>query len=513
MRHVPKHGNTSELAGRKAWSLPGYELADFVSDWVGSLDVDGAIRHANQPFGMYLGGHQGMEEGTHLSEFVDGADRVRFTRHLESMWKSGSETDVTVRMIALSHSEMLVQWRIVPVPSSDGAGPAAIAIGRDVSELHLARKQLQHRLDLEVVLSNAAINLATNDAVAPREVMAVVGQAIDVDRVYIFEIRSSGNVMDNTYEWCAQTVQPEIAHLQGLSVSDFPWWMDQLRSGRTISISNVAGMPESASAEREILQAQKIRSVLAFPLASGTNQLTGFIGLDSVRRQRNWGGDEIRALSVLARMIAVWQERSAAIRRSVLLQESLIETLSRMTELQDPYTYSHQRQVAQLCRAIAEKLGLDERRTESLYLAGMLHDIGKLAIPANLLAKPGLLSDEEMALVRTHVENGYSILSRIPFDAPIADIVLQHHERLDGSGYPNQLRGEQIRLTSRILAVADVVEAIMHHRPYRAARGLHSALDVLAEGSGTAFDPNVVAACYEVLLADGFAFAIDSRTI
>jgi len=175
-----------------------------------------------------------------------------------------------------------------------------------------------------------------------------------------------------------------------------------------------------------------------------------------------------------------------------------IEMMETLSELRDPYTAGHERRVAKIAVDIANELGLDSRRLEGIRVAGTLHDIGKMMIPAEILAKPSKLSPLEYALVQGHVEAGYEVLKRVNFAWPIADIVHQHHERLDGSGYPQRLRGDEILLEARILAVADVVEAISSHRPYRPGLAVDAALDEIEGGRGIKYDPMVVDACLKM---------------
>lgn len=192
-----------------------------------------------------------------------------------------------------------------------------------------------------------------------------------------------------------------------------------------------------------------------------------------------------------------------AIRRSLV--ES-VQALAATLEARDPYTAGHQSRVAGLCTAIAQALGLSKDRIQGLELAAGVHDIGKISIPGEILNKPGRLSDIEFSLVKTHAQAGFDILKDVHFPWPIAQIVGQHHERLDGSGYPNGLRGDQILLESRILAVADVVESMMQHRPYRAGLGKAPALAEITGGRGTKFDAAVVDACLKLFEEGGYTF-------
>jgi len=187
------------------------------------------------------------------------------------------------------------------------------------------------------------------------------------------------------------------------------------------------------------------------------------------------------------------------------LVEGAVGALSGIVELKDPYTAGHQQRVAALCDAIARRLGWPAERRDWLRLAALLHDIGKVMCPAELLSKPARLSGPEMALVRAHAPASAAILSGIDFEGPVVTAVAQHHERLDGSGYPAGLKEVQIVAEARIIAVADVVEAMASHRPYRAALGIPLALDEVATGRGRRYDPEVSDACAAVFAA-GFSF-------
>jgi PAS domain S-box-containing protein/putative nucleotidyltransferase with HDIG domain len=191
------------------------------------------------------------------------------------------------------------------------------------------------------------------------------------------------------------------------------------------------------------------------------------------------------------------------------LQRSLYGTLaaiSRIVEERDPYTYGHQQRVAHLARALAEEMELPEDRVESIYVAAAAHDIGKISIPAEILSTPRVLSETERGFIERHPRVGSDILRNVDFPWPVADIVLQHHERLDGSGYPAGLAGEDILPEARILSVADVVEAMSSHRPYRPRLDEGESLDEISRFSGVLYDPEVVEVCLFLFREKGYQF-------
>ncbi len=188
--------------------------------------------------------------------------------------------------------------------------------------------------------------------------------------------------------------------------------------------------------------------------------------------------------------------------------ESAIAALAATVEQRDPYTAGHQRRVAELAAAIGRELGLDDDRLEGLRIAGTIHDIGKIYIPAEILARPARLGTLEFELVKSHAQVGYDIVKGVDFPWPVADSIRQHHERLDGSGYPQGLKGDQIILEARVLAVADVVEAMSSHRPYRPGLGIDAALAQIRSDSGTKFDPDVVEACERLFRDKGFVLPL-----
>lgn len=181
-----------------------------------------------------------------------------------------------------------------------------------------------------------------------------------------------------------------------------------------------------------------------------------------------------------------------------------IEAMALTVETRDPYTAGHQRRVSNLARAIATEIGISEDQIQGIRLAGVIHDIGKISVPGEILSKPGKISSNEFGIIKEHPQVGHNILNTVDFPWPIAQIVLQHHERMDGSGYPDGISGDNILFEARILAVADVVEAMASHRPYRASLGIDIALREILKNRGSFYDPQVVDACLKLFNEKGY---------
>jgi len=178
--------------------------------------------------------------------------------------------------------------------------------------------------------------------------------------------------------------------------------------------------------------------------------------------------------------------------------EGIIQAMALTVETRDPYTAGHQRRVADLAYAIAVEMGLTEVKIEGVRMSGVIHDLGKISVPAEILSKTGRITKAEYMIIKTHPQVGYDILKDIEFPWPVGQIVLQHHERMDGSGYPDALSGKDILIEARIMAVADVLEAMASHRPYRPALGIDIALEEIAKNKGVFYDTEVAEACLRI---------------
>ncbi|WP_126148188.1 HD domain-containing phosphohydrolase [Synechococcus elongatus] len=264
-----------------------------------------------------------------------------------------------------------------------------------------------------------------------------------------------------------------------------------------IQIADWQAEQSSLAPWQEIATHYQIKTSISLPLKQGVRTL-GALNIYSTQPDA-FPPLEQELLAQVAQLLAY----GLSSRRSLAIQDRLldqtIQAIVQMVELRDPYTQGHENQVAQLAQAIARQLGLDENCIRGIHVAGLLHDVGKIRVPAEILSKPGCLDPIEYELIKLHPQACYDILKSIQFPWPVAEIAMQHHERLDGSGYPRQLRGKQILLAARIIAVADVIDAMISHRPYRPGLGLGVAIAEIKNNSGRLYDPRVVEACLAVL--------------
>ena len=279
-----------------------------------------------------------------------------------------------------------------------------------------------------------------------------------------------------------------------------------IRTNKTVVINDVVNDPHFTPWLPKVLKFG-IRSCIAVPILNEEHQPFAVLLVYS-RERDSFNATEISLFQTFAvevgfglvvikrqRLLAeVTQSNSSMQVQLAAALRATIEAMSKTMESRDPYTAGHQQCVANLSVAIAAQMGWTEAEQQVVYLAGLVHDIGKIAVPSEILTKPSKLSTLEMSLVRQHVEAGYQILRDIPFPWPLADIIRQHHERLDGSGYPQQLKADEILPGARILAVADMLEAMSTHRPYRPALGLPFAISEFNRESGQTLDPDVVRA-------------------
>jgi putative nucleotidyltransferase with HDIG domain len=282
-------------------------------------------------------------------------------------------------------------------------------------------------------------------------------------------------------------------------------------------IRNILADPNTIPWHEEARQ-RGLNSIIALPLIVDGKTI-GILDI-LARDLEAFDADEVNLLEELAAAVShgIWSLRGDADRQRAEAEvqhtleqldkslDSTVVALSNSLETRDPYTAGHQRRVAQLACAIAREIRLSPEQIRGIRVLGFLHDIGKIAVPAEILSRPGKISPNEFNIIQMHPETGYDIIKDIEFPWPVARAILEHHERLDGSGYPKGLTDPDISKEAKILAVADVVEAMASHRPYRPGLGIDQALEEISRMKGVLYDPQVVDACIELFTEKGFKF-------
>ena len=393
-----------------------------------------------------------------------------------------------------------------------GGRPFAVALGQDITERRRAERSLERMNRALRTLSsgNEALVRAEDEQHLLDEMCRTF---VEKGGYKAAAIRYAERDAEKSLRLVAHAgIESERLEWGNLTWTDVPLGRGPsgtaIRTGKVQLRQDLALDPLTESRQRFMDEAG-IAAIIALPLRDGSGT---FGALSIYAAEPNaFNEEEVALLTELSSDLAFGitalrdrKDRELHERRTREVMNAVIGALSQTVETRDSYTAGHQHRTADLAAAIAREMGLSESEIEGVHIAGVLHDIGKISVPAEFLSKPGRLSAAEFDIVRMHVQTGYNILKGIRFPWPIAEIVLQHHERLDGGGYPNGLKGEAILQLAKILAVADVTEATMSHRPYRPAHGLDAALAEIERGRGRLYDPRAVDACIALFREKGF---------
>ena len=426
------------------------------ADVISRLTGDGVYVYANQAFLRFFGKSEAELLGSRWQPIVYEEDLGRVTAELAALSPSNSLIIIENRVYSADKKIHWMEFSNRGIFDSAGHLVEIQSVGRDITKRKLAEEALQvsesrfrmliDRAPIAIGISRNAIALYVNNKFLELfgfdQVDEVVGKPI-------------------TNRWSPES----RAHIE------------EFARNRSLGLPAPTQYEEQAvHKDGRVIPVQVDAAVIPLPDGPAT---IGFLSDTSEKR-----------------------------RAQARLQESLeqsIRAIADTVEARDPYTAGHQRRVADLAVAIAKAMGLSQQQIHGLRLAASIHDLGKINVPAEILAKPSRLSPIEYSLLKVHPEKGYDILHGIDFPWPVAEIVYQHHERIDGTGYPRGLKGDQIILEARILAVADVVEAMASHRPYRSGLGLDVALLEVERGRGVIYDPDVADACLKLFRQEKYS--------
>ena len=508
LRDITERKHAEELRARLAAivessnvAIIGKDLSANITSWnIGAEQIYGyrADEVIGRPISI-------LADDKHKGEIESLVERIKHGERVSRFETTRLRKDGRTIDVALT---------ISPVWNEEGQLSGVSTIANDITERKHAERELKavNRVLKTLSAGNMALIHAENEAGLLKEMSRIIVEVGGYRFAWVGYAQDDAN----------KTVRPmafsgaEDGYLKALSIT----WDDAEGSRspegdaiRTDAVQIQQDLESNCTTAPWCDQALKreYKSMIALPLR-GSGKTIGVLAIFAAESD-TFQEEEVKLLTEMAADlsygITALRTRAAEARGAERLQKSMESTISVIAstiEMRDPYTSGHQQRVAELATAIGREMGLDERRVYGIYLAGIVHDLGKINVPSEILSRPGRLQEIEFALIKAHAKAGYDILKPVDFPWPIADIVLQHHERIDGSGYPQGLKENEILLEAKIIAVADVVEAISSHRPYRPAFKIEDGLKEIAEHRGSKYDPAVVDACLRLFEDGRFRF-------
>ncbi len=449
--------------------------------------------------------------GINALSFIYEDDREYSTQNLQKAFETGSAS-VEVRLILTNgvRDYILTGNRV-----QTKFGVNVLGIGVDITERKKAEKELK-RVN-RALRTLSAGNLALVKATKEDELLHTITNVI---------VEKGGYALA-TVVYADDNIEKSMT-LKAWSSKDIDYFYDGSLSwgekgdGKLPSITAIQSSKTEICKDiengtrykpwKDACKAHSFTSNIALPLID-KDKVFGALSIYAYQKD-SFDTDEVHLLEELTNDLAygIMNLRTHVEHEGhlLLLQQSLeqsIQAIAATVESRDPYTAGHQRRVAELATAIAKEMNLSDNEIQGIHFASIIHDLGKIHVPSEILSKPGKLNEFEYKLIQMHPQTGYDILKDIKFPWPIAKIILQHHEKIDGSGYPQGLKGNEILLESKIVALADVVEAMSSHRPYRPSVGIDAALDEIRHGRGSSYEPSVVDACLELFEKENFTFS------
>ncbi|MFA9374872.1 MAG: HD domain-containing phosphohydrolase [Poseidonibacter sp.] len=417
-------------------------------------------------------------------------------------------------IVIKNNDELLIEWHNTNFKDELGDVTSFLSIGMDITKLKNSEIALKGAVRAYKILS--AVNLSVSRAKSENTILQEVVDAIVTQGEYSFA--SVYYIKNSAKKYLSYKVSSGIDKSffceKEISIEDIKnATSPSVKAINTSTILICKDINESCISKewKDKLVSKNYISTISLPLFD-KNRVFGVLNIYS-RYKENFNQEELKLLEdvaedfaygILALRNSIEHEKHALELRKSL--EQYIQTIAMTLESRDPYTAGHQRRVSELAVAIAKELKLTSEQIDGIHFASIIHDLGKIRIPAEILSKPGKLSDIEFKLIQIHAQAGYDIIKDVQFPWPIADMILQHHEKIDGSGYPQGLKGNQIMLEAKIITVADIVEAMSSHRPYRAALGIDIAIKEIQRGRGIQYDEDAVDACIKLFKERKFKF-------
>ncbi|MCF7793699.1 MAG: tetratricopeptide repeat protein [Candidatus Cloacimonetes bacterium] len=423
----------------------------------------------------------------------------------------------------------------------------------EIVEKEEIEHKLSNRLAIEKVVSSISSNFIKikdfNKVI--KLSLENIGKVCNASRASLFLISENNKALERTHVWQESGLGMLPPSIKEMEISKNKWWNSKLENDEIVHVDDVSMMPQEAFQEQRFLEQQGVKSALAFAVKF-KQRLIGFVSFENFSKTHKWQTEDFALLSLFSETIGLFFERkemedrlrnaNSLLERRVSertqelananqelqleiaerkraqqdlndsyhrLKKAMEETVNALisaVEIRDPYTAGHQLRVATLSREIGLAMGLGKEQLDSIRIAAILHDIGKIYVPTEILTKPARLTETEYSMIKNHPLAGYDILKTIDFELPVAKIVYQHHEKINGSGYPQGLAGNEIMLEAKIVNIADVVDAMISQRPYRNSQGIDEALAELRRNAGLLYDEDIVQVCIDLFNNRGFQF-------
>jgi len=445
----------AELDSERTFST---SLIDSTPAFFVAIDKDGKTLMMNASMLSALGytADEALETD-YVATFVPEADREELGQVFSRIMEDRASTVNQNRLLCKNGETLLVEWHGAPVLSEAGVMKYFFGVGIDITDRERTQEALRQKQQ-----ETQAVVATSRDWI----------WAIDQDGVHTYSNPAVEAILGYSPAELIGQSNFELLHPEDRAEVDaqLPRWISEQKGWRDLVLR-----------WRHRDGSWRWLESNAVAITDTSGSLVGFRGVDRDITERLESEQRIRGAL-----------------------EGAIQAIAGTIETRDPYTAGHQERVTDLAVAIAQRLDLPDEQIEGIRVAAALHDIGKISTPAEILSKPGKLTELEYKIIQEHPKIAFTILKGIAFPWPVADIVVQHHERIDGSGYPEGLKGDDILLEARILAVADTVEAMAAHRPYRAAQGIEAALDVIRKERGTTYDEDAADACLELFERNGY---------
>ncbi|MCK4870321.1 MAG: HD domain-containing protein [Gammaproteobacteria bacterium] len=394
----------------------------------------------------------------------------------------------------------------------------SVHILENINDRVAIEKELEHRVASDRLVSEIALTFAMLQFSHLDEgiqyAVERIGKFAQVDRSYLWVFSEGVRKIEYVYEWHIAKSQAQKEKVLNYDLRDLPWFRRVIAKIDTIYVPDIKKLPDEARSERKLWSSLNIKSLLQIPLFIESKPF-GIIGFDQISKAKDWDAEDVALLRVIGQLLSeAWSHKlftKSKKRAANDLEDSLaqsIQAIAAAIEHTDPYTFTHQQRVGKLASALAAELGYAPAQVKGIELAALIHDVGHIKLPSEIMSRPGPISNKEFELIKRHPNIGYEIIKNIKSPWPLAEVVLQHHERINGSGYPLGLAGEDICHEAKIVAVADVVSAMTSHRPFRPAMTMDDALVELQNNSGVLYDVAVVNACGKIVRENGFGFDV-----